>query len=409
MGLKFFSSRNSFSILTEIFNFKSKEYSSYKKNKNSRHRNRFFSEKGNFLDICHIFRKILQLNLSDTRFEKTILYGANTKKSLNSKLVKFNNILELWLFSNENFQKRICLIFFKGEGDVWQFEFIKKIQKHKVSLKLVLLFGSSIWIVDIPVFLSQFLVIKNPLIKINLGNLFQWKMTIGRNLIFTGDIYSKITIVNLTKTLKAQQIIHNREENNPVGDLKFIEFNYENSGLLISGGFDGTLKIWSISKKIILLKEIQFNKRWLVDLDFTLFKEDYLLVFVSLENGFMGIISFYDKIKIVKKYSNQGNLRITNFLTDYTINIGNDGYINLIEINAPIANPLNVLDLLNNPSFFFNWGIKPKLNNTLIQSIGIKYQSGNSRVYLNDLNKIIFSFSGFHGVMLFFGLERNLA
>lgn len=232
-------------------------------------------------------------------------------------------------------------------------------------------------------------------------------MHVAKNIILTGDIYGRVTIIKNTKNLKISQIIHNKQENNPIGDLKLIEFGDKRPNLLITGGFDGTLKIWSILKKIILLKEIRFNKRWLIQIDFKLFKEESMFIFVNFENGFIGIISFYDKFKIFKKYFNQGNSKIVGIFSNYTISVGNDGYVNFIEINSPISKPLNVLNLFDNPSFFFRWGIKPKLNNTIAQSVGTRYQNNNIKLHLNESNEIEFSVSGFHGVIIFFDLKSD--
>ena len=47
-------------------------------------------------------------------------------------------------------------------------------------------------------FLPQFLFIKNSLTKIKLANLFQWKMHVAKNIILTGDIYGRVTIIKNT-------------------------------------------------------------------------------------------------------------------------------------------------------------------------------------------------------------------
>ena len=407
MQIKPLHSKKKFSVLGEITDFRSKEYSNFKKKFYWKNKNQFFSENGNFINTCHIFRNILHLDLIDARFERTVLYGINNKQSICSKLLKLYNSFEFWLSSKENFKKRVSFIFLKGDGDIWQFKLVKKKIKNKSSIELVLLFGTSIWILNIPYFLPQFLFIKNPLTKIKLANLFQWKMHVAKNIILTGDIYGRVTIIKNTKNLKISQIIHNKQENNPIGDLKLIEFGDKRPNLLITGGFDGTLKIWSILKKIILLKEIRFNKRWLIQIDFKLFKEESIFIFVNFENGFIGIISFYDKFKIFKKYFNQGNSKIVSIYSNYTISVGNDGYVNFIEINSPISKPLNVLNLFDNPSFFFRWGIKPKLNNTIAQSVGTRYQNNNIKLHLNESNEIEFSVSGFHGVIIFFDLKSD--
>jgi hypothetical protein len=132
--------------------------------------------------------------------------------------------LEFWVSSAKNFLKRVCLILIKGEGEIWQFSLIQKNHKDKKSIRIVLLFGTSIWIFDISSFLPQFVKIHSPFFKIQLANLFQWKMCLGKNLIITGDICGKITILNTWKNLEVFQINHNKNINNPVGDLKLIEF-----------------------------------------------------------------------------------------------------------------------------------------------------------------------------------------
>jgi len=400
-------SPNLFPVLSEIVNFRSKEYSKYQKYDFKNLKNRFFNQTGNFTYICHIFRNILQINWTQVKFKKIVLVGLNSRKSIQSKVGKSKNILEIWLSSTKNIFKRVCLILLKGEGDIWQFNFVKKLRENRILIRIILLFGTSIWIFDISPSLPQFLKIKNPFFKINLANVFQWKMCLGKSVIITGDISRKITFLNIKENIIINQFTHNKEKKVPIGDIKIIEINENTPKLLITGGYDGVLKIWSFCKKIFILKEIQFRKRWLIKISVTMFKEDYVLMLISFENGFESIVSVNNKIRIIKNYSNQGSSLLVYFLTKYIISAGNDGYINFIEINSPKTNKMDYLNLMSNPSFFVNWGIKSRLNNTTIQSIGVKYQNNqiNFQKYISD--RIFFSISGINGIVIVIGIKNK--
>ena len=156
-------SPNLFPALSEIVNFRSKEYSKYQKYDFKNLKNRFFNQNGNFTYICHIFRNILQINWTRVKFKKIALVGLNSRKSIQSKVGKSKNILEIWLSSTKKIFKRVCLILLKGEGDIWQFNFVKKLRGNRILIRIVLLFGTSIWIFDISPSLPQFLKIKPPI------------------------------------------------------------------------------------------------------------------------------------------------------------------------------------------------------------------------------------------------------
>ena len=400
--LKFFSSIL-FPNLKEIANFNSKEYSEFKLKYWQKYKNCFFNENGNITNSCHIFRNILQTCFVKSGFKKTFIIGMIVKKSMHLEILKSENILEIWMSSDKNFLKRITLILIKGGGDIWQFNLIKKNQKEKILLRSILLFGTSIWIFDLPTCLPQFLNIKTPLFIINLANFFHWKMCFGKNILITGDISGKVTVINIANRLELLQFAHNRKRKIPIGDLKLLEFGVSDRKILVTGGFDGVLRIWSLFGKIVPLKKIKFNRRWIIKLDFNLFYENYILISVGLENGFWSLVCFNDKIKAIKTFLNQGSSIATYPFPNNIISIGNDGYVNLIELNSPQIQKKHYLNLLDNPNFLFNWGKKPKLNNTNVQSIGVKFHF----VHLNVLktsefnsNLSIFGFSG--AIFLFY-------
>lgn len=87
--------------------------------------------------------------------------------------------------------------------------------------------------------------------------------------------------------------------------------------------------------------------------------------------------------------------------------MGNDGFLNFTEINSPKTANLNYLDLFDTRSFFFNWGIKSKINNTIFQSIGIKYQNNHINFQRIIPEVFTFSVSGFHGIIAVFCLNNN--
>ena len=245
-------SKNTFSKMKEVANFKSKEYSKYKKEKKSL-KNLFFNQTGDNIKFYHFFRNILQVCSMVSKFNQALIIGINPKKTIYSKILGINSVLEICILGNRNFLKRISLVLIKGEDDIWQFEFVKMTKKNKIFTRSILLFGTSIWIFDIPQFLPQFIYITKPFLKIGLANLFQWKMCLGKNLIVTGDISGKITLLNIRKNLRIIQFYHNNELKIPIGDLKLIRFNKSPTKLLLVGGYDGNLKIWSIYKNKTIL------------------------------------------------------------------------------------------------------------------------------------------------------------
>ena len=399
-------SKNTFSKMKEVANFKSKEYSKYKKEKKSL-KNLFFNQTGDNIKFYHFFRNILQVCSMVSKFNQALIIGINPKKTIYSKILGINSVLEICILGNRNFLKRISLVLIKGEDDIWQFEFVKMTKKNKIFTRSILLFGTSIWIFDIPQFLPQFIYITKPFLKIGLANLFQWKMCLGKNLIVTGDISGKITLLNIRKNLRIIQFYHNNELKIPIGDLKLIRFNKSPTKLLLVGGYDGNLKIWSIYKKITLLKEIQFNKRWLIHIDSKLVEENFILIFVNFENGFNCIISFKNRIKIIKSYSSQGSSRLIFFQPSYILSSGNDGYLNFFDINSPNSKPSNYLSLLESSLSFFKWGMKPKINNTIAQSIGVRYQTNCINFKKSSKNIAEILISGFNGIIILINLKKN--
>ena len=232
-------------------------------------------------------------------------------------------------------------------------------------------------------------------------------MCLGKNLVITGDISGKITTLDIKRNLKISQLEHNNQKRIPIGDLKLIEFGANSLILLISGGFDGNIKIWSVSEEIILLNEIRFNKRWLIGIDADLFNENYVLIFVSFENGFQSIISFNDKIRVIKNYSNQGFSRLIYFHQNYILSVGNDGYVNFFEINSLEEKNSKNLDLLFNPSFLLKWQIKVKKYYTNFQSIGIRYQIISINKQEKNTKRVVFLITGYNGIIISIGVKKN--
>jgi WD40 repeat protein len=391
---------NEFTTLNEVANFTSKNYSEFNFKKIKKLKNRFFNENGKFLKYCHIFKHILHLRYFENKIKKTIIMGIIVKIPSLLKISNSLNIIEIWMSSIKNFFKRTSFILVKGEGEIWEFNFVKKNVKKKNLIKIIFLFGTSFWIVDIPPLFPQFFEIKKPFFRINLANSFNWKMCLSKNLIISGDISGKITIFDTNKNLKINQFTHNTEKICPIGDLTLLESIQRERKILIVGGYDGVLKIWSILKKIVPLKEIHFNKRWLVKLSAHQFDENFILISANFENGFFGLIWFNDKIKILKSFLNQGSSLLNHYLPNYIISAGNDGYINSIEFNSPKFDHIDYLNLMDNPSFLFNLGFKSKINNTLIQSTGIKFQINNINFKKVNFDKKYFYVSGFWGIIL---------
>ena len=128
--------------------------------------------------------------------------------------------------------------------------------------------------------------------------------------------------------------------------------------------------------------------------------ENFILISANFENGFFGLIWFNDKIKILKSFLNQGSSLLNHYLPNYIISAGNDGYINSIEFNSPKFDHIDYLNLMDNPSFLFNLGFKSKINNTLIQSTGIKFQINNINFKKVNFDKKYFYVSGFWVIIL---------
>jgi hypothetical protein len=399
--------QNEFTILKEIANFTPKNYLDFEVKKNLKMKNRFFSEGGNFLKYCHVSKNILQIRNFEDKIRKFAILGIIVKNHLLSKISNFNNIIEVWLSSIKNFFKRTSLIMVIGEGEIWEFNFVKKVQKKNTIIQTIVLFGTSLWIFDIPLYLPQFFKIKKPFFRINLANSFNWKMCLGKSLIISGDINGKITIFDTTKNLKITQFTHNIEKKSPIGDLTLLEYVKGERKILIVGGYDGFLKIWSIFKKIIPLKEIHFNKRWLVKISSHQFDENYILISVNFENGFFGLIWFNDKIKILKSFLNQGGSILNYYLPNYMISAGNDGYVNFIELNSPKLNQRDLSNLMDNSSFVFNIGFKPKINNTIVQSSGIKFQINSLNFKKINFGGTYFLISGLWGIILHINLNYS--
>jgi WD40 repeat protein len=399
--------QNEFTILKEVANFTPKNYLDFEVKKILKMKNRFFNEGGNFLKYCHVLKNILQIRNVEDKIRKLVILGIIVKNPLLSKISNSSNIIEVWLSSIKNFFKRTSLIMVIGEGEIWEFNFVKKIQKKNFIIQTIVLFGTSLWIFDIPLYIPQFFKIKKPFFRINLANSFNWKMCLGKSLIISGDINGKITIFDTTKNLKITQFTHNLEKKSPIGDLTLLEYVKGERKILIVGGYDGFLKIWSIFKEITLLKEIHFNKRWLVKIGSHQFDENYILISVNFENGFFGLIWFNEKIKIIKSFLNQGGSILNYYIRNYMISAGNDGYVNFIELNSPKFNQRDYLNLMDNSSFVFNLGFKPKMNNTIVQSSGIKFQIKSLNFKNINFGRTYFLVSGFWGIILHFNLNYS--
>jgi len=58
------------------------------------------------------------------------------------------------------------------------------------------------------------------------------------------------------------------------------------------------------------------------------------------------------------------------------------------------------LKFILKPTFFFNWGIKVKINNTVAQCIGVRYQNMLINFQRNGFKKGNFLVSGYHGTIM---------
>mmetsp|Transcript_40724 Transcript_40724/g.83287 ORF Transcript_40724/g.83287 Transcript_40724/m.83287 type:complete len:408 (+) Transcript_40724:144-1367(+) len=391
----------SFLDFQEIPYTSSRLFNNYIFKKSGYLKNFSFVDYGNSGLTGQTFRKIGSvdwINCESSCFFSFIVTTKNVK--INEKKIQGDS-LELWEHSVRNGLTKISTLLLSNKEEIWNLKWERCKKKKKWGV-LILFCGFNIRILEIPRILPKFNIVSKESFIVNLANVFHWKFEGNKNIIITGDLSGKITIFNFRQNFYWKQLNHSHKNFSPIGGIKTLfnnnkkEFRY-----LISGGYDGIVKIWDLKKTETPIKKFYFPKRWIIDLNFYCPYPGDLLLLVNFDNGFLSFHTFSLDTNPNQIFCNQAGVWGLFFRSNNLITAGKDGFINLIEINSPsLRTKISLRGFFSIFLFLLN-NSKPRLANTNLQSEGGKFQNKVicSKI-LKKREKIIGTF-GNSGILIF--------
>jgi WD40 repeat protein len=380
----------------------SRIFNSYFLKINEKKNNFFFFQEGNKIFSGQIFKNLKTFDISYDPDKEKFLFILNTKQLNFIDNSNENNFLELWEYSKKNKLRRKSR-FFLSKEEIWDLkwnDFSKKKRKKLIAICC----GYKIKIIEISNFYPQFTTIFPYSAIIYLIDVFQWIISWSCCRLISGDIYGKLIFYKLKKNLFIEQIHKKAHCNSPISALKFFHKSNKKR-FFISGGFDGSVKIWDLDNYIKPLIQINYLNLRIFTFNFIVEKFENLLIFVGLDNGFFSIFSLNQKFEIFYHFNNQGNIFGLEVKKNLMAIIGKDGSVNLIEFNSPF--------LLKKTSLFLFYLQKPIINsvskfrNTINLYQSQKKKFSNVFLSLNLISKKnYFLISGnMTGVFNFFKLD----
>jgi hypothetical protein len=303
-------------------------------------------------------------------------------KIKNKKIIDKNKglFLEIWQKSIQHTMKKITLISINKNWRIWDLKLVTHFNKNKNIGFLLLLSGSKILIIEMPRILPPFLFFNNFSFELELLNIFQWNMDIKKFQIATGDISGKIIFINLKKKFSWIQLQHNLYKKTAIGSLKLITYtDGKPCRFLLSGGFDGYLKIWNINESFSVIQQIFFSKRWVLNIIPSYEIKKRIFFFLSLDNGIVIMFTFDLKFCYSLKFSNKGgSWKFLNF-KNLVIIPGKDGTVNFLEFDGPNYK-LNYLNFVFSKSPNFRGEKKYKLNDSFFQIVSSRFFIKNAKI-----------------------------
>ncbi|AFP65458.1 hypothetical protein CMESO_288 (nucleomorph) [Chroomonas mesostigmatica CCMP1168] len=406
---------------------------SLEKNKNIKELSYFFSRIYNFhffpkkkLLFCFFFIREGDKMFTSQTFEniwKIEFLSVSKKKNNNEYIIlttkkiapkpkkKAFNFIEIWEYSEKNKLKRKSRLCFNG-NEIWDIGWNQLIQRNikKNFGTIALCCGFSLKIIEIPNFLPSRLEIFSFSINIDLINIFQWKMCWKNSEIVTGDIGGKIISYNLGRKLYIKQIINYAHKNLPIGSLKiFFSKGPVGKKFLVTGGFDGYVKLWNLKDSFMNLFQINFFSSKILSLDFSFENFGNLGIFIGLDNGFFSTVFLKNDFLTSIQFNHTSNLLGIKIKKNLIFTLGEDGELSILEINTPFLPERVSLNLLSSHNLLFHLKFKFKNKNSGLQNLKKKFFSKNLNGKFVPPNNYIVSSGGNSGIIVFhrFFLKNN--
>ena len=364
---------------------------------------------GENLFLYHVYQNVWDIKWFDLVVKRKLFFLISTKALVSFEKSWNGDFLELWEYTLKNKIKKKSLIYLPFIEEIW--DFVWNISEHNTErLGTVLICcGFKILIFDLPKVLPQFMFLKKGLCSISLMNIYQWKIDCKHSKVITADIRGSITVFNLKDNFYMIRFFHNSSKNVPVNIIKIFLFHKLSRKIrfLISAGYDGIIKLWDIEKPTSVVAEIFFPKRWINDIQLFSQRNYYSIFSISFENGFISywnvITGTVFNIKFLHQISTWKAIQLECIL----FLIGEDGDLNIIEINSPFFLDKKFLFFLQTTKYFHTNFLFSKFRFNCLQSLSRNFflkAIGLSPFIEKDF---LITTSGNSGILIFYKFTLN--
>nr|UXY87321.1 hypothetical protein 1634Bnrm2_p121 [Cryptomonas sp.] len=364
----------------------------------------FKTRQGKNLFFCQSFQNIWIIEWFNVKLIGRTFFSTCTKVLKSKKKSSLGDFLEIWEYSYRNKIKRKGLFYFPSVGEIWDLKWIGSRKKDDKFGCLVICYGFKLFLISVPNLISQFTRVLRISYCISLVNIYQWKMCCGCFNAITGDLRGNIIIYNLFDNFSWTRIFHNPNKNTPISILRIFLHDDINQKVrfLISGGYDGIMKIWDLEELTIPLIEICFPKRWIIDIRiYSQFIGNNILL-ISFDNGFLSFLCILTKELINVNFGHQISTWYSIVNSDTLISVGEDGNINVIELNAPFQAGIMALILLESSKCFFKGPLSIKSISRCLQSVDKHFSLKTIAKSSFIEGNIILAIGGSSGILIFY-------
>ncbi|ABW97918.1 hypothetical protein HAN_1g74 (nucleomorph) [Hemiselmis andersenii] len=356
----------------------------------------FITPLGNKIFSCHFFKSLWKLDTFFCKKEK-ILYFLCSFKNSKKRKTQYSDFIQLWQFSDKKIIKKKSICFLNQE--IWDIKWNTSDKANRGIL--ILCCGFNLKILKVSKIFPKFLNFFSVSLSINLFGIFQWKLSFSSSDLAVGDISGKIILYNLKETLSIKEIHKSAHNNSPINCLEIFYGHKKKSRYLISGGFDGYIKLWDLNEWHKPFFQINFLNRQILNIKPNSYRFRIPFILVGLDNGFISFISLSKNFEVFIQFHHQGNSGDLNFLGNKIFSIGQEGDLVVMDLISPlkIENKFLKFDFLYKEALKEN--LKPNFRNNFLQVVGNKFSTKILKISSFFKSEILLKISGKSGILIF--------
>jgi len=371
--------------------------------KKSKKKKNFLVPRSGIIMFYRQFNKLIwQFDLFFCPTENNLYFVCIQK---NRNIVNIKNtpdFVEIWRYCRMLTFKKKCCLFLSEE--VWDLKWSKLNQKQQKII--VLCFGFDLKIFEMPKIYPQYTKLISASMYIKLIGVFQWKLSWSGPNLAVGDINGKIVLYEFEKTLSLCQIGSAVHTNSPISCLNIFSGEKSNTKYLISGGFDGYVKLWNLSDRSKPIFQINYYNRRIMSVSSNIDNFGFPVIFTGLDSGYFSIVSLSVNFDTNIQFGHQGGFSESVLENEQIYSVGCDGDFVISDLIFPSYAKHFFLDSKFFHKILSRQTIRPNAKNFILQTCGTRFANKLIRINQIPNKRSLALLTGNAGVLLFLNFKK---